>query len=360
MIALTASLLLIGSVQPDPFTKPRSLLRGGDISEIAQVEAEGGRYHYRGKAEDPFVLMRKAGWNFIRLRIWNNPREGWCDKSKTLALAKRAHEEGLKVSIDFHYSDWWADPGKQNKPAAWKDLSYVDLTKAIREYTRDVVADLVAQGTPPFMVQIGNEITPGMLWPDGKVEGSDPEKWGRLRTLIKAGIQGVRAGEGSHDAQILLHIDQGGKNNATGRWWFDNLEKEPVDYDAIGLSYYPWWHGDIANFEANLRDLARRYKKDVYVVELGYPWCQDPAPGPHVYNGSHTEAGFPQTKEGQAAFTKRVLDIVRSLPDGRGKGVLWWAPLWISTPKRHSHYMNLSLFDDSGHALPALDVLGRG
>ena len=336
---------------------PTEFLRGGDVSEIPEVEAEGGTYSYQGKKQDPFDLMKAAGWNFVRFRVWNEPKDGYCDKAHTLALAKRAHAKGMKISIDFHYSDWWADPGKQNKPKAWKDLPFEDLVKAVREYTKDVIGALVAQGTPPYMVQIGNEIVGGMLWPDGRANSNDPEQWKRLGRLVEAGVKGVRDAEGKDRILTMIHLDRGADNKVSV-WWFDHFLKTGVDFDTIGQSYYPWWHGTLDQLKANLDDLAKRYKKDIYIVETAYPWCWDTAPGPHVYNGPKLEEGYAATPEGQAKFLKKVEEIVRAVPDGRGKGILYWAPLWISTPKRHSHYHNLAVFDGEGKALPAVDVLG--
>jgi arabinogalactan endo-1,4-beta-galactosidase len=352
LIALTLTLMAIQPSKPDP-----PLFCGGDVSEIPEVEASGGKYFYHGVEKDPFEIMKAAGWNLVRFRIWNNPKEGWCDKDHTLALAKRAAAHGLKISLDFHYSDWWADPGKQNKPAEWKSLSFPDLQKAVYEYTSDVVRSMVKQGTPPYMVQVGNEILGGMLWPEGKVDSDKPEQWDKLAKLLNAGFRGVRDDNRRHKILTMIHLDRGG-DNKTAVWWFDHILKQKVQFDTIGLSYYPWWHGSLEAFQSNLTDLSIRYKKDLYVVEIAYPWFRDMAPGPHVYNGERTESGFAQTPEGQARFLSRVLDIIRSVPGGRGKGLLYWAPTWISTPKQHSPYANLAVFDEKGMALPAVDVLG--
>jgi arabinogalactan endo-1,4-beta-galactosidase len=357
---MATPLLLVAALGLASFAETpnrETFLRGGDVSEIPEVEADGGVYAYRGKTQDPFDLMRAAGWNFVRFRVWNDPKDGFCDKAHTLALAKRAHARGLKISIDFHYSDWWADPGKQTKPKAWRDLPFDALTKAVRDYTRDVVGALVAQGTPPIMVQIGNEIVGGMLWPDGKADSNDEAQWMRLAQLVDAGIKGVRDAEGKHRIQTMIHLDRGADNKVSV-WWFDQFAKTGVDFDLIGMSYYPWWHGTLDQLRANLDDLARRYRKDVYVVETAYPWGWDDAPGEHVYNGPKLEDGYPATPEGQAAFLRRVEAIVRAVPDGRGKGLLYWAPTWISTKKRHSPYHNLAVFDGEGRALPAVDALG--
>ena len=333
-------------------------LSGGDVSEIAEVEAGGGKYFYQGKAEDPFVIMKKAGWNFVRFRIWNKPTAGWCDKDQTLKLAKRAHAQGLKISLDFHYSDWWADPGKQTKPADWKDFTFEQLEKAVYDYTKDVMSAMNQQGTPPYMVQVGNEIVGGLLWPDGKADSNNPEQWKRLAKLLNSGIRAVKDTEGENKVITMLHLDRGG-DNKTAVWWLDHITAEKVPFDTIGLSFYPWWHGTLAAFESNLNDLSRRYKKDIYVVEVAYPWGTDKKPGPHVYNGDKTESGYPQTPEGQANFLAKVKEIIKKMPEGRGKGLLYWAPTWIPTPKEHSPYANLATFDEQGHALPSVDVLGE-
>lgn len=349
---LAAALVLAGT----PF------LRGGDVSEIPEVEAAGARYSYHGRRGDPFAILRRAGWNFVRFRIWNAPKAGYCDKAHTLAMARRAKAQGMKISLDFHYSDWWADPGKQFKPAAWKDLPFDRLAKAVHDYTEDVVAAMVAQGTRPYMVQIGNEITSGMLWPDGKLNGDDPKQWANLAALIDAGIRGVHDAEGGRPILTMIHLDRGGDvKGAT--WWFDHLKAYDVPFDAIGLSYYPFWHGSLVAMRNTVDELARRYGKDVYIVETGYPWTlnsEEHGQG-HVFNQSRgILPGYPPTKEGQAEFLVRVNDIVRHVPGGHGKGVLYWAPTWISGPRQASPYDNLALFDEQGAALPAVDALGRG
>lgn len=373
---------------------PASFLRGGDVSEIPEVEAAGGHYSYHGKEMDPFVMMKQAGWNFVRFRIWNDPKGGWCDKAHTLAMAKRAAAQGINISLDFHYSDWWADPGKQFKPAAWKDLPFDKLVQATYDYTKDVVSAMIAQGTPPYMVQVGNEITGGMLWPDGKVSGNEPATWKPLITLLKAGFQAV------HDAEInlkgtleqevtliqqspmpaaekqrvidkirskypshiltMIHLDRGGDNKGA-TWWFDNALKGGLQFDAIGLSYYPVWHGSLESMQANVNDLATRYHKDIYIVETGYPWAVDARSksSEHVEGDAHgLLVGYPPTPEGQNNFLAKVIEIIRNIPDGRGKGLLYWAPTWISPKKKATPYDNLALFNYDGDSLPSFDTMG--
>jgi len=340
-----------------PSSLPPSFLRGGDVSEIPEVEAAGGRYSANGKATDPFELMRDAGWNFVRFRIWNAPTAGFCDKAHTLALAKRAEAAGMKISLDFHYSDWWADPGKQPKPAAWKGLGFEELKKALYDYTKDVIDAMNAQGTPPYMVQVGNEITSGMVWPDGKLDGNKPENWAKLADLLNAGLKAVRDAEGSRKIVTMIHLDRGGDNKGA-RWWFDNIAKHDVRFDTIGLSYYPFWHGTLQDLRENVNDLATRYGKDIYIVETAYPWGWDPPGGEHVYNGPKIEDGYAANEEGQAAFLRRIIQIIREIPRAHGKGILYWAPAWIGANGKLTPYSNLATFDHDGNALPAVAALG--
>lgn len=357
MYRLPITLLLALAAMSAFAQLPGSFLRGGDVSEIPEVEASGAKYAIRGKVDDVFAILQKEGWNFVRFRVWNQPRGGWCDKEHTLALARRAKAHGMKISLDFHYSDWWADPGKQNKPAAWKNLAFDDLAKAVYDYTKDVVAAMVAQGTPPIMVQPGNEIVGGMLWPDGKVDSDSPEQWARLAKLLDAGIRAVHDAQGKNRIQTMIHLDRGG-DNKTAVWWFDHLKASGVQFDLIGLSYYPWWHGHLDAIQANVNDLEKRYGKDTYIVETGYPWEIEAWSGAHVYNGPKLEAGYPATPEGQAAFLRKVIQIIREIPNGHGKGLLYWAPTWISPKDRHGAYDNLAVFDHDGNALPAAAALG--
>lgn len=334
-------------------------LVGGDVSEIPEVEALGGKFYQNGKAQDPLVILKHAGWNFIRLRVWNDPKDGFCDKAHTLAMAKRITAQGMALSIDFHYSDWWADPAKQVKPKAWEKLTFPQLTQAVHDYTADVIGALVKQGTPPAMVQVGNEISAGMLWPDGRTS-NEPKSWTALAALVRAGIQGVKDAQGKDHIKTMIHIDRGG-DNAGARWWLDHFAVEKVDFDLIGLSYYPFWHGDMEHMQANLNDLAKRYKKDIYVVETAYPWTldRDRHSKEHLlHEQSKTLATFPATPDGQANFLNELRRILREVPDGRGKGILYWAPTWISGSGPWTGWDNLATFDFSGNALPAVKALG--
>ncbi len=216
---------------------------------------------------------------------------------------------------------------------------------------------MVAQETPPIMVQPGNEILGGMLWPDGRVDSDSPEQWGKLAKLLDAGFRAVHDAQGKNRIQTMIHLDRGG-DNKRAVWWFDHINATGVKYDLIGLSYYPFWHGHLEDMRQNVNDLAKRYGKDIYIVETGYPWVIEKGSGERVYNGPKLEEGFPATAEGQAGFLKRVIEIVRDIPGGHGKGILYWAPTWISPKGKHAPYNNMAVFDYDGNALPSAAAIG--
>ncbi len=336
-----------------PQNKSAFFYAGGDPSEIPEVEARGGVYKVGGKPVDPLVAMKRAGFTAIRLRIWNQPKDGFCDLAHTLVMAKRIKQAGLKLMIDFHYSDYWADPGKQYKPAAWKELKSKELEAAVHDYSRDVIKALDDQGTPADVVQPGNEVTNGMLWPEGMLH-INSDGWTEFMALNKAAIAGIREGAGKHQPKIMIHIDQGGKN-AISRFWFDRYFALGGEADIIGLSYYPFWHGTLQELQANLSNLAKTYKKDILVAETAYPYVKDNA-GPGL--NPDPVPGFPASPEGQAGYLRKLTAIVKATPGHHGVGVLWWAPAWISAPGRAGGWRRLTLFDNQGEALPGLSSFG--
>ena len=269
---------------------------GADISFLPQLEARGIKFSDKGVQKDAIQILKEYGFNYIRLRIFVNPeadsgyspKKGFCNLDYTKQMAKRIKAAGMGFLLDFHYSDTWADPGKQFKPEAWKNLSFDDLTKTVRAYTTDVLNALKEQGTLPDMVQVGNEINHGMVWPEGSIRHPDS-----LAKLIYAGIRGVRAVDAG--CPVMLHIALGGQNDES-HFFLDNMLQRQVPFDVIGLSYYPKWHGSLADLKYNVDDLSRQYGKDIIVVE------------------------YTQRK-------REVNDIAFSIPGGRGKGTFIWEPL---------------------------------
>jgi len=243
---------------------------GADISFLPQLEAQGMVFSDNGEPGDPLAIMNKHGFNWIRLRIFNNPEnekgyapgEGWCDLGNTLKMAKRIKAQGMKFLLDFHYSDYWADPGKQYKPQSWEGLEFPELCEALRKYTERVVAALDEQGTLPDMIQIGNEINHGMVWPDGHV-------WhpSQLARLIQAGIDGVHAVDST--VQIMLHMALGGQHDETVMW-FDQMLARGIEFDVLGLSFYPRWHGELTDLKHNISKLIKRYPYQINIVEYSH------------------------------------------------------------------------------------------
>ena len=312
-----------------------SIAKGADISWLPQMEASGYKfYNNSGVQEDCFSILKAHGINSIRLRTWVNPSDdpasGHCSKDETVAMALRAQKSGMRVMIDFHYSDTWADPSKQVKPSAWSNLNFEQLKQALYDYTFEVMTALKTAGITPEWVQVGNEITSGMLLPEGSTDN-----WSQLAQLVNKGYDAVKAV--SNTTKIILHIDQG-NNNARSRWWFDAAKANGVKYDIIGLSYYPYWLpgnpdyalsvNDLGN---NLKDMVARYGKEVMVVETG---------------GEDTKA------QNTYNMLMTVLQKVRDVPEGKGLGVFYWEP---EGARSWSHYA-LSAWGSDGKPTLALDA----
>ncbi len=218
---------------------------GADISSLKKSEDNGGMYAYEdGTQADALKILHDHGMNYARIRVWVNSADGYHGKAQLLEMAKRLRQNNIKLLVDFHYADSWADPGKQPKPAVWKNLDFEGLKKALYDHTFDICNSLKQQGTPPDMVQIGNEVTNGMLWPDGR----NDKNFDNLAALLKEGYRATK--DCSSSTLVMLHVDNGG-NNEMYRWWFDNIIASNVPFDLIGASYYPYWHGTFDDLQNN-------------------------------------------------------------------------------------------------------------
>lgn len=319
---------------------------GADLSFLAQAEARGTKFSDGGTVKPGLQIFRDHGYNWIRLRLFhtvaNSPVPLPNDLQYTLALAKQAKAMGYKFLLDFHYSDTWADGGAQVMPKAWEQLSPAALESALEEYTRSTIVAFREGGAMPDMVQIGNEIASGMLFPRGQV----PQAWDTFAALLKAGVRGVETGHGSAPRPlIMIHIDKGGNRENT-RWFFDNAIQRGVTFDVIGQSYYPWWHGTLLELRDNLAFMAETYRKPIMMVEVAYNWR------PSEYLNS--PAPFPETPEGQRAFLDAIHEAVMATPYGLGRGVMWWEPAVHPSSLR-----SRGMFDDNGNALPVINVFDR-
>ncbi|UCF61779.1 MAG: arabinogalactan endo-1,4-beta-galactosidase, partial [Anaerolineaceae bacterium] len=299
---------------------------GADISSLMKSEDMGGIYRDTDGTEgDALEILKRHGLNYARFRVFVDPFDGYHGKEEILTMALRLKSLDIKLLVDFHYSDNWADPGKQFKPAAWEDFDFEQLTQALYDHTFDVCNSLVAQGTPPDMIQVGNEINAGMLWPDGDYNHMD-----NLAALLKAGYQAVK--DCSPSTLVMLHIAEGGDNDMA-RWWFGNMTRRDVPFDVIGISYYAFWHGSLMQLQYNLNDITARYDKDVIVVETAYAFTdQENDFLENIANPSMVIPGYPYTPEGQRAMLRDVMAVVRAVPNGRGLGIFWWEATWTAVP----------------------------
>lgn len=254
-----------------PLLASAQLAKGSDVSWVTQEEAAGYKFYDSHKhATDPYVLLRNLGVNAIRLRVWVNPANGWNGAADVLAKAQRAQAQGQRILIDFHYSDTWADPGHQSKPAAWSNDSFSQLQNDVYAHTYNTLSYLKSNGIDVTWVQVGNEIAQGMLWPDGYVNGTTG--WGNLALLVNQGYSAVKAVYPA--AQVILHIG-GGQDNNLYRWWFDNAKAAGAKWDVIGMSFYPptsGWQTYNSQLSANMSDMVSRYGTPLMICEVGMSW----------------------------------------------------------------------------------------
>jgi arabinogalactan endo-1,4-beta-galactosidase len=330
--------------------------KGADLSFVPRLEQNGAQFYLNDNNENVFTIFRNNGWDVVRLRLWHTPAEPWHGLDSTLAFARRAKDMGFEILLDFHYSDTWADPANQIKPAAWNGLDFNTLVDSVYHYTNAVICRFRDEGALPKWVQIGNEINPGMLLPEGGISGNTAAEWNRLCTLLDAGARACRDSlPVAQQPKIMIHIASGG-DHATSEWFFDWLAMWRLDYDIIAQSYYPWWHGTLEALESNLNNLAVRYNKEIWVVETAYPFTLGWNDNTNNIVGlpEHLLPGFPDSPQGQADFLTEVCRIVQNVPNGLGGGICYWEPAWVTTASFGSPWENLALFDFSNEALPGL------
>lgn len=358
-------------------------IKGMDISTLLEEEACGARYFDNGREGDLLEILKDYGANYVRLRLWNDPYAedgtaygaGTNDLDKTIIMAKRALKLDMGFLLDIHYSDFWADPGKQVVPKAWREYNEEELEQAVFDFTRETMIKLADNEAAPTMVQVGNELTNGLLWPTGKKPEFD-----NIARYVSAGIRGVRAVD--KDVPIMIHLDNGG-NNEMYREWFDEFVSRENDFQIIGLSYYPFWHGTLGQLDYNMNDMAERYNKELIVAEVSMGFTMvdyaeyeklpsDKRKGMATREELVEDLAYPMTKEGQAGFMKDIMTRIALVPGGRG--FFYWEPGWIPVPGCEwatpaaleytgeagpggNEWANQALFDYEGNALPALEVI---
>ena len=338
--------------------QPKKYL-GGDISLLPSYEAKGTVYKdYDGKTVKLLPWLKQQGWNCIRVRLFVDPQnapddhkgEGVCqDLDYVIKLSKQIKKAGLKLMLDFHYSDTWADPGKQFTPKRWKDCTLEAMTDSVYAYTHASLMALKKAGITPELIQVGNEITNGMLWPTGKLDPSKAEGFDTLCRFLKAGCKACR--EICPQSQIIIHTEKAGDWDIT-RNYYQQLRQRQVDYDIIGLSYYPMWHKSIPNLGKTLDNLAWLFpEKPAMIVETAAYYSHENDP----WSKADTYAEFyPISIEGQELFTK---ELVAELSKHHNViGLFWWFPEENAYGNEVvKGWLNRGLFDNhTGKALPAL------
>lgn len=339
-----------------------NFLAATDFSDLAFFESRGVAYKDKGQVQDGLQILKNHGFNCVRLRLWTSSAtqaasDGYNygnNLAYTVPLAVRVKNAGLLFSLDFHYSDTWADPGKQATPAAWTNLNFAQLVAQMRSYNSNTIAAFAAAGAMPDYVQIGNEITGGMLWPSGKVSGSGGSSWSNLGQLMKAAVQGIQDASTAVSAtmpKIIVHIDRGG-DWATTEWFFDNLNAQGVPYDIIGESYYTFFHGPLVNLNTCLSNAAVRYGKPIIVAENAFPWTNS------VTSWTNKLDGFAPTVNGQVSFIAALAQVVKSVPNHLGMGIFYWgAEYQLVSGVQEAGFNTTALFDSQGNLLPAADAI---
>lgn len=313
---------------PAPTPTSETYAKGADISWVTEMEKAGVKFRNSYGAErDCFQLMKELGMDAIRLRVWVNPTNGWCNKEDVVAKAWRANQLGMRLMIDFHYSDWWADPGQQNKPAAWKSLSFEKLKEAVADHTKDVLNALKEKNITPEWVQVGNETGNGMMWEDGKAS----ENMAQYAALNNAGYDAVKSVFAT--AKVIVHL-QSGDNNSLFRWLFDGLKSNGGKWDVIGVSLYPGketWQDMTQSCIHNMNDMVSRYNCEVMICEVGMP---------------ASEAATAKV------FLSELIKQSKAMAENKCLGIFYWEP------QGHQGWNNylLGAFDDEGKPTEAMDA----
>ena len=374
---------------------PEDFILGMDASCVPALEASGVKYYdFDGTEKDVYEILSANGVNYIRVRVWNDPFDskgngyggGNCDLENAIAIGKRATAVGMKLLVNFHYSDFWADPGKQMVPKAWKGMSIDEKTEALYAYTADCLKQLKKAGVDVGMVQIGNETNGAMCGESSSAVGG----WKKIMQLMSAGSKAVR--EVFPNALVAVHFANP-ENAESYASYGKNLDYYGVDYDVFASSYYPYWHGTLENLAQVLSSIATKYGKKVMVAETSYAYTAADTDfnGNTIGEGANVVKNYPMTQQGQANLVRDVVDTVVNKMEN-GIGVFYWEGTWISVggtsweensakwekygsgwassyaaeydPKDAGQYYggsavdNQAFFDANGRALESLKVFG--
>ena len=329
-----------------------------------QSELEDYNIPYKDEAGNPVDLLNfvaDKGTNLVRLKLWHTPIDGENSLNDVKAYARRVKAKNMSFLLNFHYSDYWADPGKQNPPKAWQNLTQEELKTAIYNYTKEVVLQLKSQNTLPDIIQIGNETDSGFLWNYGKVWNEFSNNWRNYAELVNSAIRAINDVDTSNSIKIMLHHSSVEK----AIYFFTELEPYDIEFDIIGLSYYPQFQIKNLNLvQTKLNELALLFNKEILLVEIAYPFTllwNDNSTN-YIGNINQTLSEFDVSPEGQKAYLEWLISVIKKIPNNKGIGFCYWAPDWVafngnvSTSTAGSAWENQCLFDFDLKALPALNV----
>jgi arabinogalactan endo-1,4-beta-galactosidase len=333
----------------EPPVAEDTFIRAADISFLPEIESSGTILYNNTKAEDMLTTLKTAGCNAVRIRLWKNPSNGHSGMTEVKALAARVKKAGMKVWLTVHYSDTWADPAVQTIPAEWENLSFTDLKTAVATYTSTIITEI-----NPDIIQIGNEINSGLLWPQGHLINQEVQ----CLALLSAASTTIRTK--APNTKIMIHY-AGVK--ASDTYWFFNKIKS-VDYDYIGLSYYPIWHGkDLEVVKTTINTLGKTYNKKVIIAETAYPFTLGYNDWTNNIVGLDTQlvSGYPATPDGQKSFVMAIKTVVKE--SEFGLGFAYWGGEWISFKGNQaangSTFENQAFYDFNNKALPVLQVFNK-
>ena len=335
-------------VTPPVVSETHLFLKAADLSDLKKIEDAGIVFkNASGQAEDLMTTLASEGCNAIRLRLWKNPADEHASYEEVKAVAQRIKSHNMKLWLSVHYSDTWADPGQQTTPSAWANLTLTQLKDSVYNYTKAIVTEM-----QPDYIQIGNEINGGLLWPKGSINNPD-----QFLALLTVGIQAVR--DNAPNTQIIVHY--AGIDAAD--WFFGQLTG--LDYDIIGLSYYPVWHGkNLDLLSTTIQDLGAVYDKDVVIAETAYPFTLDWNDWTNNVVGETSQLilpEYPATETGQKAFLNNLVDISKAT--NRGIGFCYWGGELVAyngtQSTNGSSFENQAMYNFQYQALPIMQVFGR-
>jgi arabinogalactan endo-1,4-beta-galactosidase len=326
-----------------------TFIRASDISYLPEMEAVQTKFYNNGKEEDMLTTLKNAGCNTVRIRLWKKPVNGRSGLAEVKALAERSRRAGLRVWLTVHYSDHWADPGVQTTPVEWKDLSFTDLKTAVTTYTETIIKEI-----NPDIIQIGNEINSGLLWPQGNLMNNEQQ----CIDLLKSASQVVRAK--APNTKIMIHY--AGISGGATDWFFNKMKT--IDYDYVGLSYYPMHHGkDLSEVASTIDALGEKYAKKVVIAETSYPFTflYNDFTNNIIGNSSQIIPEFPATPAGQKAFVLAVRASVEA--SAHGQGFAYWGGEWVAFRGKQSAYgstyENQALYSFDNQALSVMQAFAR-